>query len=351
MIANVGELSEALISFAATAARSPLYRVIAGDPARLGPALELVMTAPPAQRRPVMLFAAVHHSLLGAPDHPLAAWYRTLTEDHRDPLLEDPVPDFLDLCRRRAGEIEETISTRRVQTNEVGRSALFLVGLGLLGSARSDPLALVDLGTAAGLNLALDRYRYRYRPGGEIGPISPVVIDCGTRGSPPKPEAMPTIAERIGIDLEPCFDPDAEQRRWLQACVWSDEPERQQRLVAALDVAATVERRPITGDLVDSVASVVDGLGAGAHPVLLTSWVLDYLTAERQVEFDRQLDRLGRRHDLSWIAVESPERVGILGIDADPLTHLVVTTWRNGRRTMIDAARCHPHGHWLHWQV
>lgn len=351
MTVSDSDLRARFVEFAATARRVPLYRVLSSDPDRLGPALDLLALAPPPQRRPVMLFAAVHHSLLGDPDHPLAGWYRTIVGDRcRDPFEDDPVPAFIDLCRHRRTELEATVATRRVQTNEVGRSALFVVGLGMIGDESIGPLALVDLGTAAGLNLALDRYHYRFSPGGEVGPPSPVVIDCGTRHSPPIPTSLPQIADRIGIDLEPRFDPGADDRRWLQACVWADEVDRARRLAAALDVASTLERRPIVGDLVEGIGPVVEALSTDVHPTVLTSWVLDYLDADRQAEFLARLEHLGSRRDITWIAAESPERVMILGLDPTPITHLVVTRWRDGQRSSVDAARCHPHGAWLHWQ-
>ena len=351
MTASDSDLRARFVEFAATAQHVPLYRVVASDPDRLGPTLDLLALAPRPQRRPVMLFAAVHHSLLGDPDHPLAEWYRTIVGDRRrDPLQDDPVPAFVDLCHRRAAELATTIVSRRVQTNEVGRSAIFVVGLGVIIDESIGPLALVDLGTAAGLNLTLDHYRYRFSPGGEVGPPSPVVIDCGTRHSPPIPTSLPPITQRIGIDLEPQFDPGADDRRWLQACVWSDEVDRARRLGAALGLAATVERTPIVGDLVESIGPVVESLPADVHPIVLTSWVLDYLAADRQAEFLDRLEHLGGRRDITWVAVESPERVAILGLEPDPITHLVVTRWRNGQWSSVDAARCHPHGRWLHWQ-
>lgn len=48
--------------------------------------------------------------------------------------------------------------TRRTQTNEVARCALLLPVLTRLPA----PLALIEVGAAAGLGLRLDRWAYRY---------------------------------------------------------------------------------------------------------------------------------------------------------------------------------------------
>ena len=40
--------------------------------------------------------------------------------------------------------------------------------------------------------------------------------------------------------------------------------------------------------------------------MVLTSWVLNYLPAADQTTFVDRLDSIGARHDLSWIALESP---------------------------------------------
>ena len=63
--------------------------------------------------------------------------------------------------------------TRSIQTNEVGRSAALLPALavvraGALAVGDDRPLALVELGPSAGLNLLLDRYAVTYRRDGAV---------------------------------------------------------------------------------------------------------------------------------------------------------------------------------------
>ena len=77
------------------------------------------------------------------------------------------------------------LGTRRIQTNDCGRSALIAPALTWAASRHPAPLALVDVGASAGLNLLLDRFRIDYGAYGATGPPeSPVrrsslAVSCG----------------------------------------------------------------------------------------------------------------------------------------------------------------------------
>jgi hypothetical protein len=100
----------------------------------------------------------------------------------------------------------------------------------------------------------------------------------------------------------------------------------------------------------DAVAKVIDA----GHPVVLNSWVLSYLSTERQHEYVAALERIGSTADLSWVLAESPAQTPGLPIPTTPepehRTALSLVTWRDGRRTVRRLATCHPHGIWLHWE-
>ena len=48
---------------------------------------------------------------------------------------------------------------------------------------------------------------------------------------------MPEIVARIGVDLDPLDVTDADDARWLRACLWPDQPERAAQLEAELALA------------------------------------------------------------------------------------------------------------------
>lgn len=336
--------------------RAPLYVALAAGIAR-DPALHgLLFHAPPEQRLPVLLFAAVHNLLLDDSSHALAQWYPNLTDDHRSPSDSALLSTFASFVGDYAPAIIATLSSRTVQTNEVGRSGLLLPALSLVASDAGE-LALLDVGTSAGLTLLLDRYHFTYWTDGEkiaeLGPASPVEIAVDVRGSGPIPQTIPTIATRCGIDLHPIDVTDPSAARWLEACVWPDQAARFQRLRSALILAADSPPEILAGDAVASVRPALERLAQRGHPVVTNSWALNYLEVGQQRAYAAELDRFGSDHDVSWVFAESPALTPGLSWEAefdDPhLTVLSMATWRNGERTMRRLASAHPHGHWLHW--
>ncbi len=169
---------------------APLYADlaagIADDPALAG----LLLAAPPPQRLPVLLFASVHWLLLADPTAPLARFYPNLPvpPNSSGGRRSSAIDAFRDFCVERSGELAELLSTRRTQTNEIGRSALFVPSFGEL-AAECGPLAHVDVGASAGLNLLIPHYDFVYDPGGTVTSGSTVTITCSTRGDVPVPPA------------------------------------------------------------------------------------------------------------------------------------------------------------------
>lgn len=336
--------------------RAPLYAALAAGIARDRSLHGLLFHAPPAQRFPVLLFAAVHDLLLADPSHPLAQWYPNLTDNHRSPSDPALLTTFASFIDDHAPAIMATLSSRSVQTNEVGRSGLLLPALTMAASNFGE-LALLDVGTSAGLTLLLDQYHFTYWRDGEkfadLGPPSSVEINVDVRGTGPTPETIPTIATRCGIDLHPIDVTDPSAARWLEACVWPDQPARFQRLRAALAIAAAAPPEILAGDAVASVRPALERLTRRGHPVVTNSWALNYLSADQERAYVTELDRFGSDHDLSWVFAESPALTPGLPWETefdDPhLTVLSMTTWYNGERTQRHLASAHPHGYWLHW--
>ncbi len=342
--------------------RAPLYARLSEAIAQDLPTARLLLHAPAEQRLPVLLFACVHALLLEHRDHPLARWYPNLATGA--PPAGDPWPTFRTYCATHEPVLAGMLASRTTQTNEVGRTAVMLPVLGLL-ERELGPLAQLDVGASAGLNLQLDRYAFRYEPepepgsGGrtvEVGAPSSVTMTCGIRGAVPIPAAVPTIAARLGIDRDPVDVGDPDQVRWLEACVWPDQADRFRRLEAALAIAAADPPPVRRADAVDGLAAaldVLDELGGRGHPVVTTSWVLCYLPEPERRRFVDELDRIGAERDLSWLALESPAQSPGLPHEDRPerveLTTVLLARWRNGRREVHHLGVAHPHGAWLHW--
>ena len=334
-----------------TAARAPLYARLAAGVSEHDELVGLLRAAPAANRMPVTFFAAVHFLLLADPDEPLAAWYPNLSSQ---PRTDDPLPALQELYRRREAELTALISTRTPQTNEIGRSAVLVLALAQL-SEEVGPLAQLDVGASAGLNLLADRFSYDFAGHG-LG-AGDLRLECGIRG-PARPELLPSrlplIADRLGLDRQPIDVGDADQVRWLEACVWPDQRDRFRRLQGALSLAAR-QRPPImAGDAVTDLAAGVSRL-QGGHPVLTTSWVLNYLGPEGQQAFLRAAEAIGAQRDLSLVSYEEPDLTPGLGwpqaLSTSELSVLRITRWRSARRTDQVVLAGHPHGYWIQWSA
>jgi hypothetical protein len=163
------------------------------------------------------------------------------------------------------------------------------------------PLALVEVGTSAGLCLYPDRYSYEF-DGRPVGAPGPVHVRCTTSGSVPVPAGLPEVVARIGIDLNPLDVTDDDDLAWLRALVWPGpaEADRLQRLEAAASVVAREPPVLLAGDLVERLPDALALVPDGATPVVLHTAVLPYLPDAHR----RAFVELVRSLPVRWIAQE-----------------------------------------------
>lgn len=347
--------------------RLPLYRYLCERIARDPEVADLLALARPGQQVPNLLLAAVHDVLLAGEGRPLDRWYGSLTE-HPHPVgngADDPWPRFREVAMEHPW-VRRDLRIRSTQTNEVGRCTALLPALTQLAAdapgaphGGERPLGLVEVGASAGLNLLVDRYGYEYEPGHHhVGHRSVLTLHADLRGAlvPPFRADPPEIDSRVGLDLHPVDLADRAQARWLVACQWPDQPERIHRARTAIALAHGTPPRLVTGDAVDDVAPLVRAVAGHALPVVIATWTLAYLDADRQRAFLAVLDGLGAERDLSLVLAEQPERVPGLPVPPRPdgrpdgaPTALVRMDWRDGTRTAVRLADLHPHGRWLEW--
>ena len=166
----------------------------------------------------MLLFAAVHRLVLDHPDEELAAWYPTVTG--RAVPAADPVPAFLAFCRKYEAALTELVETRSTQTNEVNRSVAVVAALRAAVADRPDtPVALVELGPSAGLNLHADTYAIETDDGvvppGRVVARPAAVAPGRVPGRPDFDTPLPPIVARVGLDLAPDRRPHRRRRRGL----------------------------------------------------------------------------------------------------------------------------------------
>ena len=341
-------LSAQFTRFATLEAReaSPLYERLALGVADDEGLLALAAKGREEQPAPNVLFASVHLLLLSGVQDDLAAFYPSITD--LASARGDPFPHFRRFCHEHADAIAEMLRERRVQTNVVERCGLLLPAFGIIARrSGGKPLALVEVGASAGLNLLWDRYSFDYSGGRRWGsPVSPVRIETELRGAhePALPEEAVAVAERTGIDLNPIDVRDHDAVEWLRALVWPEERQQRQRLDAAVALARTTPPTLLRGDALDLLPGVLGSAPQGTALCLYHTHTLNQFSPEARRQFARLLADAGAERDLYWLSIEyRPTATG----DASPTLTLVA--FENGEHAEQILASCDHHGRWLEW--
>ena len=351
----------------------PLYAAIAAAVAARPDWAALLAAAPANQQLPMLWLAALQDRLLerveagerpplaryyastggdSTPDEALAAHLGAFTEAHRD-------------------ELVARIASGSTQTNEIGRCAVLWPVLQALveetGHAR---IALLDVGCSAGLNLGVDRWRYRYvdeASGATLATTSgrdasaPEIacrVLAGGREAFVRSAAMPDIVTRAGIDLKPIDVDDARAVRWLRACLWPHDTERRQRFDAAVAIARTQHwpLRAVT-DAAAAIADWLDGLPPGVTPVVFNSWVLSYFDVPLLRRHAEALLDLVARRGVAWISAEDPrlsrgiwpgKPVSVADGRPNATSWTLARADGRGGVAWRLAATSHAHGRWMH---
>ncbi len=338
---------------------SPLYERLAIGIADRFDLTSPLTAAPRTQQSPLLYFAAIGYALrTRATGHPLAEWMPTLGGT-RAATDGEPLDALADLVDAHRDEITHLCATRMTQTNEAARAAVLRPAFGRAAEVvEGRPMALVEIGTSAGLLLVPDRYRYRYhdKSRSETFGDGALTIDCEIRGDGwPTPAATPLpIVSRTGIDLNPIHWADADAVTWLRACVWPEHIARIARLDAALAEVATAAPTLIAGDIVTALPRVLAAIDPATVPVVFGSHVLPYLPPDGRAEIVRAIDEVGRKRELiailnegagmlpsNWFAVDAR------GVGTGVRTQVTIAHFRDGDATVEVQAEGGAHGAWL----
>ena len=244
------------------------------------------------------------------------------------------------------GTIRATIMARSTQTNEVGRLATLLPAFSQ--AVPAGPVALIEAGASAGLNLFPDRWGYAWStPDGVVELGAAPYLPCEVTGPAPLPSRLPEISWRGGIDLNPLDVTDPEAMRWLEILVWPEGDDRRERLRQAVSVAAEQPPRLVRGDLVDELPALVEEASAHGPVVVFHSAVAAYLPLEARARFQELMLGLVADGACHWVSNEAPNvlpDVTATGPDgARDAPHFVLGL--DGRMV----ARTHGHGQYVAW--
>ncbi|MET0307290.1 MAG: DUF2332 domain-containing protein [Sphingomonas sp.] len=228
------------------------------------------------------------------------------------------------------------------QTNEAGRSAGLMTGILHLAQRYGPKFEVLEIGSSAGLNLLIGRYRFDLG-GVRTGPAdSPVAIQPEWRGPPP-PDAPVEILSARGVDIQPLDLSGTRDAERLQAYCWVENVERQARLEKTIAMVRAEGVDLVRGDAADWVeARLAEPQAEGVTRVLMHSVVWQYLPDATQHRIADAMQAAGERatpeRPLGWVMME-PNR--------DLHRHEVRVRGWPGDTPMQLVALTHAHGAWV----
>jgi hypothetical protein len=334
---------------------SPLYRHLleeaAADVEAEGPTWALLRDRagdPAASALALRFMGAVHRLVLEGRAPELARHYPSAGGNTSDPAMAWGV--FRRTLEEHAAALRDLVC-EPVQTNEVGRAAALAGGFLTVARETRLPLAILEPGTSAGLNLRWDHFRYHARGGGWGDVHSPVQLrDMFPERMPPFDVAAEVI-ERGGCDAAP-VDPCSEVgRRTLLAYVWPDQSERIALLTGALEVAHRVPAAIERADAGEWLARELTRVRAGMATVVFHSILAQYLGREGRERFLGAIAEAGARATpaapLAWLRMEPGGHQAARWLRMEPIapaeesTEVRLTTWPGGEDRLLATAGSH----------
>ncbi|MCA1009128.1 DUF2332 domain-containing protein [Halobacillus halophilus] len=318
---------------------SRLYEVLARNIAEDEDILKLSEKANKGQPVPNLLFGAVHYLLLQGKPHKLNHFYRSITEQPENP--ENVFPYFKNFCRMYSKEIESLLKTKLVQTNEVRRCAYLYPVFCEIYRLTKKPLAMIELGTSAGLQLLWDQYSYAY--GGEevYGNRQSSLLlssEVRTSSTPFLLKTSPPAGKRIGVDLNVSDLSNQEEYLWLKALIWPEHNER--RLLFEKAALHYAENPPqlVEGDAVELVPELAAIVSESETLCIFHTHVANQFSPLMKKKLLYKIQDIGRRRDVFHIYNNMDDQK--LHVDA-------VINQEEQKHTI---GRTDGHGRWFEWQ-
>jgi hypothetical protein len=117
---------------------------------------------------------------------------------------------------------------------------------------------------------------------------------------------MPSVADRVGVDLAPVDLGDAAQVRWLEAFVWPEAHGDRVRLKAATTIAQRNAPPVLEGDVLTILPTLLESIDETCVPVVFHSTLFTYLDAAQRQSIAQCMETVGSRRDLCWLPMEAP---------------------------------------------
>ncbi|MFH0070887.1 DUF2332 domain-containing protein [Peribacillus sp. NPDC056705] len=317
---------------------SDLYEFLAGEIAGDEEVLQVAGWASPGQPIPNLLFGAVQYLLLQGKGERLQAYYPGLVEQPLD--IRASYTCFRTFVLQHREEIISILQSKRVQTNEVRRCAYLYPVFCSIYDKMQRPLALIELGTSAGLQLLWDQYGYAYGQNERYGGAdSKVLLQSEIRGHQPLllPQSPPVVY-RMGVDLHVNDVRHPEDYLWLRSLIWPGHHDRVatfEHAVDALKLQSDVQF--MEGDGTVLLPDIAAEIPEEAVICVFHTHVANQMPEESKRRLLHHLEEISRRRDVMHVYNNMWD--GDLHIDY----------YAGGKSSGQTVARTDGHARWFEW--
>jgi hypothetical protein len=215
---------------------------------------------------------------------------------------------------------------------------MLLGGFITIAAAAGRPLAILEVGASAGLNLMFDCYCYDFG-GWRWGADGAAPTIAASWEGPRPPDVPLVVAERRGCDRHPLDLRDDEARRRLRSYVWADQKERLERVDAA--IATALSFGPPAVDRVDAadwLEARLEEPRPGRVAVVVHSIVWQYLAEDTRARIADAIARRGAAAEaggppVAWLRMEPEPDAAQPG--------LRLTLWPGGQERLLGIGDYH----------
>ncbi|MGG0658564.1 DUF2332 domain-containing protein [Rummeliibacillus pycnus] len=319
---------------------SELYEYLALKISKDEEILELCMTARNGQPIPNLLFGAVHYLLLKMNEHQLKNFYPSLVSNPQNPY--EAFDDFKDFCLIHKEAIRHLLENKLVQTNEVRRCAYLYPVFSCINEKTKKPLALIEIGTSAGLQLLWDQYSYSYNTDEVVGNLdSKLHITSEIIGDniPYFSKTSPFVTTRIGIDLNTIDLQNEEEYLWLKSLIWPEHKERLNMFEKAAHYLKNNSVQLIEGDGVELLNEYVNNVPMENTVCIFHTHVANQMPKETKESLLTTIEAIGKNRDVFHIYNNIQDRF------------LHLDSYVNGVAHKQTIAETEGHGRWFKWLI
>ncbi|MBY6038032.1 DUF2332 domain-containing protein [Fictibacillus nanhaiensis] len=322
------------------AGSSQLYEFLSLKVAQDNDLLYLCTKARDGQPAPNLLFGSVHHLLLSGKQHELSDYFPSLTKQPKK--ITDSFESFKNFCEMYQDEIILLLQTKLVQTNEVRRCGYLYPCFSYIYSRIHKPLALIEIGTSAGLQLFWDRYRYSYNTGKLYGNhLSDVLIKSEIKGmdEPYLLTESPPVSHRFGLDLHINDVTDPEDAGWLNALIWPEHHERRELFQNAARYVNKEEVTFIEGDGVSLFPQIIDQISKDSMICVFHTHVANQIPEDIKHQLQENIKKIGQTRDIAHIYNNIWDK------------ELHIDSFMEGAEQTQIVGETDGHGRWFQWKI